>query len=285
MDQNFINVIESHVKSKISSTEILGGGDTGFSFQLNCDNNKSYFFKYLINDTASENIRSEVHSLEKLKATKTCSIPEIQTVFELASKSGLLLEWVPRKIPETKDLENFGREVARLHQNSNETFGWDHDNFISILKQNNNKHKTWTEFYLTERIEPLLKQGVDQGILTSTLISSLSNLEQRLIDELPLEKPSLLHGDMWSGNFIVAKNSQTYLIDPSCYYGHREMDLAMSLLFGSFSRPFYVAYQEFFPLKKGFESRIEIHQLYPLLVHAVLFQGHYIKKVVEILQK
>ena len=99
----------------------------------------------------------------------------------------------------------------------------------------------------------------------------------------PIEPPSLLHGDLWSGNFMMTSESAA-LIDPAVYYGHREMDIGMTLLFGGFQADFYNAYQETYPLDKGWQQRLPLTQLYPLLVHAVLFGGHYTGKAREILE-
>ena len=286
MDQVFKSKIESELKSKISNIEMISGGDYGFSYKLSLNNNKDYFFKYLEIPSPSANIKSEINNLESLAKSNSCQTPDVIGYIEIkSSKSGLLLEWIDRKIPSISNLESFGRKLAQLHLNKAESFGWFEDNFISILNQSNNHNSSWSSFYLQERIEPLLKQAIEQQIIPSNYHRSLVTLEKRLINEIPHESASLLHGDLWSGNFIIAKKNEAYLIDPSCYYGHREMDLAMSLLFGSFGRPFYTAYQEIYPLEPGFESRLDLHQLYPLLVHALLFKGLYINKVLEILKR
>jgi fructosamine-3-kinase len=106
-----------------------------------------------------------------------------------------------------------------------------------------------------------------------------------LQDIFPTEKPSLLHGDLWNGNVLVAEDGMGCLIDPAVYYGHREMYLSMTNLFGGFDRQFYDSYNDQFPLEKNFESRIDIYNLYPLLVHVNLFGGGYVGQVQSILSK
>ncbi|MDA9774295.1 fructosamine kinase family protein [Saprospiraceae bacterium] len=284
MDDIIQAKIESSINDKIISSELLGGGDSSFAFKIDTTS-ESYFCKYLQNDSASSNIQSEVNSLEILRKTNTCHIPEIVSTFAEGETSGLILQWIERKIANPENLENFGRKLAELHLNQADTFGWERDNFISILPQRNTKHFSWQNFYLSERIIPMLEQGINKGIFPAQVASKITRLEQRLIDEIPTEKPSLLHGDLWSGNYIIDREGNPYIIDPACYFGFREMDLAMSLMFGSFSRPFYVAYQEIFPMEKGFEDRLDLLQLYPLLVHSILFGGTYVGKVKSILEK
>ena len=121
--------------------------------------------------------------------------------------------------------------------------------------------------------------------LSSHCLSQLANLSKRLTEIIPEEKPSLIHGDLWNGNFLVAADGSACLIDPAVYYGHREMDLAMTRLFGGFDADFYRGYEEEYPLEQGFESRVEIHNLYPLLVHVNLFGGGYIQQVKNFLLK
>ncbi len=286
LDHNILKKIESIIQARISETEMIGGGDTGSSYKLySSAQNSTFFFKLLEHPKALENIASEVDNLKRIGASNSCEIPPVVSQVHTDNKNGLLLEWIERKIPDDKDLSNFGQCIARLHLNHDKQFGWHQSNYISVVEQVNGRHASWSEFYLTQRIEPLLKKGIDRGIFPGHVGYNLERLESTWNDTIPNEKPSFLHGDLWGGNFIIANNRHAYLIDPACYFGHREMDLAMSLLFGSFGRTFYQAYQEVYPLEKGFEERIEWHQLYPLMVHALLFQGHYIQRVINILQK
>ena len=107
----------------------------------------------------------------------------------------------------------------------------------------------------------------------------------KLARHFPIEPPALLHGDLWSGNFLISSNGQAAIYDPAVYYGHREMDIGMTKLFGGFDQRFYDAYNATYPLEKDWEKRLQVTQLYPLLVHAVLFGGHYISQVREIIKQ
>ena len=110
-------------------------------------------------------------------------------------------------------------------------------------------------------------------------------LEKGLEKYFPVEKPSLIHGDLWSGNIMGGAGGQAYFYDPAIYYGHREMDLAMTHLFGGFPNEFYEAYNSSYPLQPGFQERIDLYNLYPLLVHVNLFGGSYLEQALGILKR
>ena len=163
------------------------------------------------------------------------------------------------------------------------SFGLDHDNYIGSLAQSNKKHADWISFFMEERIRPQLKLAMDKKLIDEGTVKQFDKLFDHFDRLIPKEKPALLHGDLWNGNFLVSDSSRAALIDPAVYFGHREMDLAMTTLFGGFDSEFYRAYDEVFPLEKGFEKRVDIHNLYPLLVHVNLFGGGYVRQVKAVL--
>lgn len=164
-------------------------------------------------------------------------------------------------------------------------FGWEEDNYIGLLPQSNHRHNTWAGFYFRERIEPLVRQLIDSGAFDVSVSRAAGGLYQRLEQVYPAEPPALLHGDLWSGNIMALASGGPAFFDPAVYYGHREMDIAMTLLFGGFHQRFYDVYHEVYPLQPGWRERVELSQLYPLLVHACLFGGHYIRQSIQILQR
>ena len=174
--------------------------------------------------------------------------------------------------------ENFGRDLSYLHQNSNSLFGLDHDNFIGSLVQKNQYHSTWIDFFIHQRIKPQLLLGN----FSSDFLRSCDKLFVKIEDLFSNEPSSLLHGDLWSGNFL-SNNERPVLIDPSVYFGCREMDISMTKLFGGFDQRFYDSYNENFPLYEGWEERIDICNLYPLLVHVNLFGGSYYNQTKNII--
>lgn len=132
---------------------------------------------------------------------------------------------------------------------------------------------------------PQIKLAVHANLLNKADFDQFAKLFKKLPAICPTEKPALIHGDLWSGNFMVGPKREVVLIDPSTSFAHREMDLAMTQLFGGFDEAFYNTYQEVFPLENGFDQRVEIYQLYYLLVHLNLFGGGYGNSVRNILKR
>jgi fructosamine-3-kinase len=163
----------------------------------------------------------------------------------------------------------FAEDLAALHQAPvPDGFGWQQDNYLGELVQINTPCASWPQFYRECRLEPQIALARQRKLLPlhreRPLFSILNHLEPWLSDFEA--RPSLLHGDLWSGNYITS-GQQTVLVDPAVYYGEREMELAFVELFGDFPPGFLSAYQHFFPLQEGYQRRRALHQLYPLLVH------------------
>ncbi|MFK7933996.1 MAG: fructosamine kinase family protein, partial [Saprospiraceae bacterium] len=140
-------------------------------------------------------------------------------------------------------------------------------------------------FYTNERLLPQIKLAVDSNLLNTNDLKEVERLCKQLGNICPTEPATLIHGDLWSGNYVAAGGEEAVLIDPSVSYAHREMDLAMTQLFGGFERSFYYHYQNIYPLEMGYEERVPIYQLYYLLVHVNLFGGSYVDVVRKILQR
>jgi fructosamine-3-kinase len=178
-----------------------------------------------------------------------------------------------------------GIQLAALHRTSWHQYGLDHDNYMGSLPQENTPSHEWVSFFIERRLQPQLKSGMDAGRIGPDVAAQFDALYKRLPDILSEEPPSLVHGDLWNGNVIVDDSGHPCLIDPAVYYGHREVDLAMTELFGGFERDFYEAYQEAFPTQPGLDERLGIYKLYPLLVHVNLFGGGYLSEVRSILRR
>jgi fructosamine-3-kinase len=159
------------------------------------------------------------------------------------------------------------------------------NNYIGSLNQKNDYCDTWSEFYATQRIMPLIRLAFDQHKCTKEDVALTESLCKRLYTLFPEEKPVLIHGDLWSGNFMSDADGQPVIYDPAVYYGSREMDVAMSLLFAGFDKSFYEYYNDAFPLESNWKGRIQLCQLYPLLVHLNLFGGHYYYSVMDVIKK
>lgn len=199
----------------------------------------------------------------------------------------IALEWVEPAARQADFGERLGHGLAVLHRvRLTEDWGWGEDNFIGSLPQQNGPADTWAEFWRVRRLQPQLDRAREAGRLPGRE-ADWERLWERLPEALaPAERdgPSLLHGDLWSGNVLAAAGGPA-LIDPAVYRGHREADLAMAELFGGFDDEFYVAYRDAWPLRAGYATRRAIYQLWYLLVHVNLFGGPYVRQTAGVLQE
>jgi len=250
------------------------GGDINQAYSVETD--KGAFFLKLNHASAYPKMfQKEAEGLHALQNKSLLKIPTVIGFGEVEDSQWLLLEWLDKSNPSSDFWEQLGTGLATQHQHTNERFGWEADNYIGSLVQINQYCHEWAEFYCNCRLMPLVKRLFDSGILSKKDIADTEELCSHLKEIYPPEPPSLLHGDLWSGNFLVASNGVPALYDPAVYYGHREIDIAMTKLFGGFDNRFYDQYNETYSLEKDWRKRLPLSQLYPLLVHAVLFGGGY----------
>ncbi|WP_103867378.1 fructosamine kinase family protein [Aquimarina sp. I32.4] len=176
--------------------------------------------------------------------------------------------------------EMFGEKLALLHQQKQSCFGFENDNYIGSLFQQNQLCDSPYKFYTTQRLQPQFELAQQKGYVFSELNVFYKNIE----DEIPNEQPSLIHGDLWSGNFMIDKKGTPCLIDPAVSYAPREMDIAMMHLFGGFDSQLFDVYDEIFPFIDGWKNRLSLWQLYYLLVHLNLFGDSYYNQVKTIVK-
>ncbi len=213
----------------------------------------------------------EARGLNLLRMNGLKAVPEVIH----AGKDFLLLEWIePGRVTDTT-MELAGRALAQMHLKKQPYFGLEWDNYIGSLPQCNGRFDSWSECYFHSKLWPAAQKAYARGNLQASILSNLEDLYKKIPQILPDEQPSLLHGDLWSGNLMADPQQRPYFIDPAVYYGHREVDIAMTLLFGGFTDSFYDTYSEEFPLLPDFNSRIPLYKMYPLLVHAALFGRSY----------
>jgi protein-ribulosamine 3-kinase len=267
---------------RIVRQSAVGGGCINSSWCLETEQER-FFLKWNEANKYPGMFEAEARGLLLLDQHRSVFVPSVLGAGAAGGYSFLLLEWIEKGSRKKNFWRNFGKSLASLHRHSGDMFGLDHDNYIGSLKQFNSRQSTWQEFFISQRIEPQLKQAIDNHQINPASSKQFTKLFERLPEIIPHEKPSLLHGDLWNGNFLCDTNGNAFLVDPAVYYGHREMDLAMTKLFGGFDEEFYQGYEEEFPLVKGFKTRIDIHNLYPLLVHVNLFGGGYAEQVERIL--
>lgn len=271
--------IESELNAEILSQKSVPGGDINHAAKLILDTGDPVFVKW--NENAPESMfLVEAKALELLSSAEAgLQIPAVR----VASENFLVLQWIEEGGGRQNSAYDFGTGLARLHKSTTNYFGLDHNNFIGRLPQSNTKHATWPDFFALERIEPQIKMGVESNKLTRSVLRDVEALYKKLGSIFPSEKPALLHGDLWSGNYMFTKTGVASIYDPAVYYGHREMDIAMTRLFGGFSANFYKGYNDEFPLEAGFEDRVTLCNLYPVLVHANLFGGSYCRQAENII--
>ncbi|PCI97125.1 MAG: hypothetical protein COB15_08560 [Flavobacteriales bacterium] len=227
----------------------------------------------------------EATGLDLLRNTDAIRIPKVVLSNKFEDTSFLILELIENSTPLPDFWSLFGKQLAQLHQNTNTSFGLEESNYIGSLPQQNNLHNNWIDFFIHERLKPQIKLARDNGKIDLSTITKFERLYTKLDEIFPEEPPALLHGDLWSGNFMVDEKGGPVIIDPAVYFGHREMDIAMTKLFGGFNQQLYQSYNEHFPLEKGWEQRVDICNLYPLMVHVNLFGGGYLEQVKSILNK
>jgi fructosamine-3-kinase len=271
-----------HFNRSVQFTNVqqVFGGDINQAFHL-VTNIGSFFLK--VNGRMNDMFEKEFEGLQLLCQTGTIKIPLPVIQGSFNGYIYLVTEFIHKGHAPKSFWQTFGSELAALHQHSNNMFGSVPNNFIGSLQQLNNRCETWAEFYTTQRILPLIAIGFDQHKLSKENVQLAEKLCARFDDLFPKEKPSLLHGDLWSGNFMCDDRGRPVIYDPAAYYGSREMDIAMSLLFGGFDNSFYTYYNDVFPLQAHWNERVKVCQLYPLLVHLILFGGHYYHSVMEII--
>ncbi|MGM9509673.1 fructosamine kinase family protein [Larkinella sp. GY13] len=227
----------------------------------------------------------EARGLDLLRSTEAIYIPEVIGYGKYRDKTYLVLEYIDPVVPKSNYWESFGQSLALLHSHTQSKFGLHFDNYIGSLPQSNTLTDNGITFYIEQRLQPQAGMALYKGLISKELYTKFQKLYQRLPDLLPVERPALLHGDLWSGNVMVNEQGDAALIDPAVYYGLREAELAFTTLFGGFDERFYDAYDEAFPMEDGFQERIPIYNLYPLLVHLNLFGTGYLSGIERVLNR
>ncbi len=272
--------LETQLSSTITNTRTIGGGCISNAAIIETTKGDSFFVKWL-DDAPNGFFAAEAKGLSELASADVIKVPEVI----LHNEKFIVLEVLPAGKANGKAEEGLGRALASLHQKTTKQFGFSANNFIGSLPQNNSFKDTWGEFFIENRIRAQAKIGQEQGWFDNKLANLLEEKSLVIVEALNEvnEPPSLLHGDLWSGN-VFWTPSGVALIDPAVYYGSREADIAMTEMFGRFPMRFYQAYEEVWPLQAGYERRKVILNLYHQMTHSNLFGGGYIRGVSETLR-
>ncbi len=267
----------------ISEIQYVGGGCINNTLKVSFDK-EQYFIKWN-EDEENDMFEKEQLGLSILSSVDSLNIPETYQYGRIEGRNYLIMEFIEREATKNDFWEILGQNLAALHQTTQDTFGLDHNNYIGRLAQKNDQKYNWIDFLIDNRFEVQLGLAIYNGHINSDFAKKFRNLYPQLPGLLVQEPPSLLHGDLWSGNFMVGTKGLPFLIDPAIYYGNREIEIAFTQLFGGFDRKFYAAYNEALPLESGFQTRAEIYNLYPLLVHVNLFGTSYLSGIQRVLNK
>ena len=287
MNRDLKSRLEKILSDRIKYTSSISGGCIADARKLQLESGKVYFLKQL-RGSSSVAFDAEESGLKELRKSGAVNVPEVVC----KGPDFLLLQWIEVGYSRSSSsMEMLGRQFAELHRYRGIKFGFYEDNLLGNSTQSNKSSKegslNWAVFYAENRLEFQTNLAVKNGYATTELRNMMENLIKKFPDLISgtEEEPSLLHGDLWSGNYLIDGKGIPWLIDPAVYYGHREADLAMTSLFGGFPNSFYSAYKSAYPIAPGYSEREPLYQLYHLLNHLNLFGTGYYGQVISLLRR
>jgi protein-ribulosamine 3-kinase len=265
--------------------ESVGGGCINETYKISF-NERQLFCKVNSATKFPHLFEKEGHGLNLIARQHVIKVPKVIACFEAGGKQALLLEWINEGERTDNFWKRFGEQLAALHQVTNEHFGLDEDNYMGSVVQPNKPTARWTDFFAGQRLQPLVEQCISKGLLSNRHQSLFEDLYKKLLSVFPDDQqPALVHGDLWSGNFMCDEKSEPVLIDTASYFGHPSVDLGMSTLFGGFRNGFYEAYHYHSPFPSNHKEQWEVCNLYPLLIHLILFGSSYLSQIETILHR
>ena len=257
------------------------GSPLNLSFKIS-DGNRSFFVKLNSKENLI-NFQAEAYSLQQLKSLTHIACPDVTTIGISLDKSFLVLDYIDFGRAKPVLWYQLGQQLAQMHQDTaHGQFGWQHDNFIGNTIQPNHWGSNWTTFFSEQRIAWQLQLLSEKSILLGNIEHITKICHDTLMHHYVT--PCLVHGDLWQGNTGFTFE-QGMIFDPACYYGDREVDIAMTELFGQFPADFYHGYQAEYPLDLGYEKRKWVYNFYHILNHANIFGGIYIEQAKAILAR
>lgn len=271
---------EELLGTAVVATAPLAGGDTSAATKLRLSDGSTAIMKTHAHPPEAffTTEATGLRWLGEATADGGVAVPAVLAVDE----GCLIIRWVEPGKASADAAVSFGHALAATHAAGAPSYGGEADGFISRLPLPNAPCDSWAEFYAVRRVLPYLKLARDRGAVSDAEATLVEGVIGKLTGLLPEEPPARLHGDLWNGNVLWGQESRVWLIDPAAYGGHRELDLAMLALFGLPHLPRVLeAYDERAPLADGWEERVQLHHLFPLLVHAALFGGGYGARAAE----
>lgn len=278
--------LEAILDTKVVQLKRVSGGSTNIVECADTICGKRYLVK--TQPQAVDAFQCEAEGLDELTMAGVIRVPKVIWY----DAECIVMEWIPTGLRRPHTFAEFGQKLAKLHRFTSEYWGFKKDNYCGLSLQKNtpamnSKSTRWVDFYFDYRLEFQLKLAEQKGLVDKDLrreYTLLSEARDRIFPE-DHAIPSLLHGDLWSGNYLITDEGEPVLIDPAVYYGHREADLAMTKLFGGFPEEFYHSYNQEYPLAKDWKTRLHFYQLYHLLNHLNLFGGGYYGQVFAAIQQ
>lgn len=275
MDQYLLGKIQKKIKKKILRTFEIQGGCVSPAYKLEVQDGSYIFCK--TNPVKSEMFFCEQTGLLEI-GKFNFKVPSVIC----SEDQFILMEYISPGLKDKDTFYNLGKSLASMHLIRGEKFGFKEDNFIGKNIQKNTQTNSWLDFYFENRLKVQYQLAESKKNLCNEMIEGFVKLEKKvhkIIDDN--NSPSLLHGDLWTGNVLVNENSEAILIDPAVYYGNREAEFGIIRLFGGFNNDFFNGYNEVFPLDEGWVKRNKIYQLYHLFNHLNLFGRGYSGKIIE----
>jgi fructosamine-3-kinase len=263
----------------------VGGGSINEAYQVTVNNSHRFFIKLNSAQKFPSLFEKEKNGLMAIAQKKVIKTPAVLDYSIIDNNQILILQWIEQGPGSPSFWKTFGEQLASLHQITDDHFGFSEDNYMGALAQRNTWEPNWIEFFINHRLRPQAARALENGQLNAKLIDQFEILYRKLDNIFDKENASLLHGDLWSGNFMCDENAKPVLIDPAVYFGHRSMDLAMTTLFGGFDKSFYEAYHHHFPLPDNYREQWDVCNLYPLLIHLNLFGSSYLPGISVTLKK
>jgi protein-ribulosamine 3-kinase len=262
----------------------VGGGSINETYRITVGE-RSFFCKINSLATFPSLFTCEQKGLQLLAQQAIIRVPQVAVCAHAGNEQILIMEWIEQGLKTSTFWKSFGEQLAALHQVQCGSFGLNTDNYMGALPQNNQPTDHWIDFFIHQRLQPQVQLAINRRLLEPAHTHLFEKLYQQLASIFPVEPAALLHGDLWSGNFLCDDTENPVLIDPAVYYGHRCIDLAMTTLFGGFDALFYESYQYHFPLPPNYRQQWEVCNLYPLLIHLNLFGKSYLADILNTIRR